>query len=424
MPSTHCRILAALALSSGAYAAGPQATIEYLPAGNGGTDVSADGAVVAGNITGDGSYETFRWTAATGVVRLGRGSVAAIGIGGGSPDISHDGTRISASILSTNGRLTQGLWTLASDKWVETMPPLPPDGAEQDLTYGSAWGLSGDGTTVTGYYINTLGRAQPSTWSEAGGMVGLPETPGRSSRVDAANYDGTVVVGWEESSTGPRQPTAWRSGVKFRLDSPDIGGQAWDVSGDGSVVVGSTKDPSIATRVAAIWRWNGSSYDMQLVGVLPGTALTLGQGVLEAVTDDGSVAVGFNLYSSNPGGPRDAIYWSEATGLVKDTDYLAGLGLTVPPDLDVLEFNGITPDGRTILGIGRLNTNFQLQSFLIHLPAAGNPADLNGDGVVNAADLALLLGSWGTCPPPCPADLDGDGSVGASDLALLLGSWG
>jgi len=25
------------------------------------------------------------------------------------------------------------------------------------------------------------------------------------------------------------------------------------------------------------------------------------------------------------------------------------------------------------------------------------PADLNGDGVVNAADLATLLGSWGPC---------------------------
>ncbi len=50
-------------------------------------------------------------------------------------------------------------------------------------------------------------------------------------------------------------------------------------------------------------------------------------------------------------------------------------------------------------------------------------ADLDGDGAVGAADLALMLGSWGPCVA-CPADLDGDGQVGASDLALLLGSWG
>ncbi len=48
-------------------------------------------------------------------------------------------------------------------------------------------------------------------------------------------------------------------------------------------------------------------------------------------------------------------------------------------------------------------------------------ADLNCDGVVNAADLAALLGGWGG---DGPADLNGDGSVGAPDLAILLGSWG
>jgi hypothetical protein len=48
------------------------------------------------------------------------------------------------------------------------------------------------------------------------------------------------------------------------------------------------------------------------------------------------------------------------------------------------------------------------------------PADLNGDGSVDAADLALLLGSWGTSGN----DLTGDGIVDASDLAILLGAWG
>lgn len=51
------------------------------------------------------------------------------------------------------------------------------------------------------------------------------------------------------------------------------------------------------------------------------------------------------------------------------------------------------------------------------------PADLNGDGEVEAADLAILLGSWGPCPG-CPADLNCDGVVEAADLAILLGSWG
>jgi hypothetical protein len=55
--------------------------------------------------------------------------------------------------------------------------------------------------------------------------------------------------------------------------------------------------------------------------------------------------------------------------------------------------------------------------------APTNPADLNGDGHVNAADLAILLGAWGPCGG-CPADLNHDGVVGAADLAMMLGAWG
>jgi hypothetical protein len=48
------------------------------------------------------------------------------------------------------------------------------------------------------------------------------------------------------------------------------------------------------------------------------------------------------------------------------------------------------------------------------------PGDLDGNGVVDAADLAVLLGQWGG---PGSADLDGSGTVDAADLAVLLGAW-
>jgi hypothetical protein len=50
------------------------------------------------------------------------------------------------------------------------------------------------------------------------------------------------------------------------------------------------------------------------------------------------------------------------------------------------------------------------------------PADVNGDGVVDGADLAILLASWGTSDSV--ADLTGDGNVDGADLAVLLASWG
>lgn len=51
------------------------------------------------------------------------------------------------------------------------------------------------------------------------------------------------------------------------------------------------------------------------------------------------------------------------------------------------------------------------------------PADLNGNGVVNGADLGFMLAAWGPCAG-CPADLNGDGVVNGADLGLLLAAWG
>jgi hypothetical protein len=47
--------------------------------------------------------------------------------------------------------------------------------------------------------------------------------------------------------------------------------------------------------------------------------------------------------------------------------------------------------------------------------------DINADGLVDANDLAILLGAWGG---PGAGDLDLSGSIGAEDLAILLGAWG
>lgn len=51
------------------------------------------------------------------------------------------------------------------------------------------------------------------------------------------------------------------------------------------------------------------------------------------------------------------------------------------------------------------------------------PGDLNGDGEVNANDLAILLAAWGA-NAGSPADFNGDGVVDSSDLAVLLAAWG
>lgn len=65
---------------------------------------------------------------------------------------------------------------------------------------------------------------------------------------------------------------------------------------------------------------------------------------------------------------------------------------------------------------------FSLEGGYVTLaPSLACSADLNGDGIVNGADMGALLGAWGT-DDEC-ADLSGSGLVGAEDLAILLGAW-
>lgn len=53
--------------------------------------------------------------------------------------------------------------------------------------------------------------------------------------------------------------------------------------------------------------------------------------------------------------------------------------------------------------------------------STGIVGDLNGDGVVNGADLGMLLGNWNQ---PGATDLNGDGTTNGADLGMLLANWG
>jgi Alpha amylase, catalytic domain/Maltogenic Amylase, C-terminal domain len=65
-----------------------------------------------------------------------------------------------------------------------------------------------------------------------------------------------------------------------------------------------------------------------------------------------------------------------------------------------------------------------LQHVALHVGLVG---DLDADGAVGGADLALLLGQWGQNEATSgylAGDLSGDGAVDGADLAMLLSAWG
>ena len=92
-------------------------------------------------------------------------------------------------------------------------------------------------------------------------------------------------------------------------------------------------------------------------------------------------------------------------------------GIAILPEIIAGNDDGIeiraSENGNTILR-PRLEVTFVQ-------PATGNPADLDDDGVVGGADLAILLSAWGGTGT---ADLNGDGAVDGADLAILLSAWG
>lgn len=82
-------------------------------------------------------------------------------------------------------------------------------------------------------------------------------------------------------------------------------------------------------------------------------------------------------------------------------------------------------------GEAYMNTDKGLIILAVDFPEEpAEPGDLNGDGVVNGMDLAMLLGQWtgssfySPCPPHVPADLSHDCRVNGTDLAVMLGLWG
>lgn len=54
----------------------------------------------------------------------------------------------------------------------------------------------------------------------------------------------------------------------------------------------------------------------------------------------------------------------------------------------------------------------------------GCPPDMNGDHLVNGADLGIVLAFWGPASTFPRADINRDGAVNGADLSIILSSWG
>lgn len=83
------------------------------------------------------------------------------------------------------------------------------------------------------------------------------------------------------------------------------------------------------------------------------------------------------------------------------------------------------PDGSTLVATTRFVLNSGFDSYRVGLTRVGSPqviGDANGDLVVDAADLSVLLSQFGSkVTAGAGADFNGDGLVNGADLSVLLG---
>ena len=76
-------------------------------------------------------------------------------------------------------------------------------------------------------------------------------------------------------------------------------------------------------------------------------------------------------------------------------------------------------EAETNFSVSRWPSNAALSARSTATGACGVEGDLDGDGIVGAGDIAVLLLDYGPCPG-CSSDLDGSGEVDGGDIAFLL----
>ena len=122
-----------------------------------------------------------------------------------------------------------------------------------------------------------------------------------------------------------------------------------------------------------------------------------------------------------------AFVWTAATGIRELKNELMMQGNFIVAGWTLREATGISADGKSIVGWG-VDPAGKTRGWMILNYGDGvdlSPqGDMNGDALVNAADLGLLLAAWGLCGAPgCPGDFNNDGLVNGGDLGILLNNW-
>lgn len=316
--------------------------------------VSNDGRVVVGQAHSAEGLEAFRWTNQTGIVGLGDDPNGAFG--STASGVSADGSVVVGSV--TTGSSQQNM----AYRWTEStgFQLLGVLDTTVGFPFSRAGSISEDGSLIAGGSRSILGN-EGFIHSQLNGMQGIghlgtPDTAGGAADMSG---DGSILVG--SSTTLPNQYNAFRwteaDGMQSLGTLP--GGTlsaATAISTDGKVIVGF----SFSSSLPQAFRWTEDT-GMVSIGRFPGTNQFVN---INDINGDGTIIVG--TIGSNPW-DKSAVYWDEVNGFRTLDDVLTSdYGL----DLEgwhLADANGISADGQWIVGMA-INPDGIEEAYLVNVP--------------------------------------------------------
>jgi probable HAF family extracellular repeat protein len=291
--------------------------------------------------------------------------------------------------------------------------------------------VSRDGLVLAGYQRTISNDQQATRWHVSGnGNVAIDMLAGLDGEGGAyaldVSGDGRVMVGTSRSPEGFRAVRWTEHGVE-NLGVMEGGNdsQAYATNVDGSIVVGFGTS---AEEGYSAFRWT-SGGGMRSLGALNtgGTSFAFANGV----SDSGAVVIG---ESSTAQGSR-AFRWTERTGMV---------ALPIPAGMLFSGAYGVSADGSVIVGIAGNSTDRRvlvwsrtLQWIDLEAYLSGRGVDLSGWDLQGASAVSADGGSivgYGThngaheawiasLPPRCAPDFDGSNHLDVQDIIAFLNAW-
>jgi probable HAF family extracellular repeat protein len=383
---------------------------------------------VVGSSSSASGGEAFRWTSEGGMVGLG--DLPGGDFGSVANDVSGDGSVVVGSSQSIYG---QEAFRWTAESGMVGLGYLSSDELEEPES--RATGVSDDGSIVVGSSVILSGEypwEMPFRWTAGDGMVGLDIIDGHAYDVSA---DGSVVVGkifGDEFSRGFRWEDwgfSWEDDWAILKRLPCSVGvysgvSAEGVSADGSVVVGYSisVDPGWDEK-AFRWTADGAT----CLENLPDGEDSRAYGV----SANGSVVVGcvinYIVFDLNKFSYCDgAFIWDSINGRRRLKDVLTdqyGLDLT---GWSLNSANAISGDGKTIAGDGT-NPAGKTEAWIANISIEVRTilGDFNKDDVVDALDYQEFRKTLGKCSGDTSfnseADYDEDGCVSYRDYRIWYG---